>query len=320
MKKIWIDTDPGVDDAVAIAMLLEAKDKIQFVGASTVFGNVDVDQTTRNARLLFQAGGLGDLPIARGASGPLGILRETAPYVHGDNGLGNMELAEPTMPVNALTAPQAIINMILKHPHEITLFPIGPLTNIAMAYLLEPTITALVKEVVIMGGAVFSPGNITPAAEANFYHDPHAAQIVIRAGWPIVLAGLDVMQYGVVPQETLNRICAAKKPLTPYIAGALPFFKKFSELVDGEGMVFFPDTLAAGYLLAPEIYTLEETRLYVETAGACKGQSLPVNRQRWFEIKGDDRVFDADSNLGLVNVMTKVDKGKFLALMEKLLT
>ncbi|HUV16519.1 MAG TPA: nucleoside hydrolase, partial [Pelolinea sp.] len=99
MKKIWIDTDPGVDDAVAIAMLLEAKDKIQFVGASTVFGNVDVDQTTRNARLLFQAGGLGDLPIARGASGPLGILRETAPYVHGDNGLGNMELAEPTMPV-----------------------------------------------------------------------------------------------------------------------------------------------------------------------------------------------------------------------------
>lgn len=319
MKKIWIDTDPGVDDTVAIAMLFEARDQIQFVGASTVFGNADVDQTTRNARLLFEAGGLAGLPIARGAGAPLGIIKETAPYVHGDNGLGNMELTEPRMPLSPLTAPQVIIDAIISHPHEITLFPIGPLTNIAMAYLLEPGIASLVKEVVIMGGAVFSPGNITPAAEANFYHDPHAAQIVIRAGWPVVLAGLDVMEFGIIPPDLLERICSTQKPLTPYIAGALPFYKKFSEMVDGQDKVFFPDTLAAGYLLAPEIYTLEETKLYVETEGACKGQSVPVNRQRWFEIEGDDRVFDADSNMGLVKVMTKVDKGKFLALVEKLL-
>ena len=174
---------------------------------STIFGNVTVDLTTKNAKLILEAVGKESIPLARGAYYPLSVRLDTSPFVHGDNGLGNMPLPEPNMKESPLFAPQAIINAILSNPNEITLFPIGPLTNIAMAYLIEPKIAKLVKEVVIMGGAVHCPGNITPIAEANFFHDPHAAQMVIKAGWPITLAGLDVCgQSSMISNAILKKI------------------------------------------------------------------------------------------------------------------
>ena len=320
MMKIWIDTDPGIDDTVAMAMLFEAKQQVEIVGVSTVFGTAGVDGTTRNAKVLIEAAGMQHLPVARGASYPLGVPLETVAFAHGDNGMGNMTLPDPSMPESPLCAPQAIIDIILAHPHEITLLPIGALTNIAMAYLLEPKIAALVKEVVIMGGAVHCPGNVTPAAESNFYHDPHAAQIVVRAGWPIVLAGLDVCEYGNVPQALLDKICTADKPLTRYISGSLPFFQRFLETIGFSEGAVFPDTLAAGYLLVPEIFTVEEMPLYVETEGTCRGQSLPVPSGKWFEDLEDTRKFSADDNIAPVKVLLKADTKKFLALLEKLLT
>ena len=320
MKKVWIDTDPGVDDTVAIAMLFAAQEQVEVVGVSTIFGNVDVGQTTRNAKILLEALGKQHLPVARGASYPLYVPLDTSPFVHGNNGMGDMELPTPSMPESPLRAPQAIIDVILAHPHEITLFPIGPLTNIAMAYMLEPRITELVKEVVIMGGAVRCAGNITPAAEANFYHDPHAAQIVVRAGWPIALAGLDVCAYGMVPQALLDTICAADTPLAPFIAGALPFFQNFLKNYGIVDKVDFPDTLAAAYLLAPEIFTVEELPLYVEGEGACQGQSLAVPSGKWYQNLQDERHFSADDSVALVKVMLEVETEKFFALVERLLT
>ncbi len=320
MKKIWLDTDPGIDDTVAMAMLFETDKQVEVIGVSTVHGNVSVKNTTRNAQILLEASGKQHLLVSRGSSEPLGVPLELGAFVHGDNGLGNMPLPSPKMPENPITAPQAIIDVILAHPHEITLMPIGPLTNIAMAYLLEPKIAALVKEVVIMGGAVHCPGNITPAAEANFYHDPHAAQIVVRAGWPIVLAGLDVCAFGNIPQALLDKICTAKKPLTPFIAGALPHFQGFLETIGYSQSAYFPDALASGYLLDPDIYTWEEVPLYVATEGTCRGQSIPVPTGKWFEDLEDTRKFHADSNIAPVKVLLKVDTKKFLALMEKLLT
>ena len=171
-----------------------------------------------------------------------------------------------------------------------------------------------------MGGAVHCPGNATPAAEANFYYDPHAAQVVVRAGWPIVLAGLDVNQYGMFPQALLDKIFAGGKALTPYIKGAVPFYQRFVETIGVVGEVDFPDTLAIGYLLEPDIYTLERVPLYVETEGACKGQSVPVPTGKWYEDLEDERHFSADDNISEVDVMIKVDQKKFLALVERLLT
>lgn len=319
MKKVWIDTDPGVDDTFAMAMLFEARDKVEVIGVSTIFGNVDVAQTTRNARILLEAVGKQNLPVARGANYPLVVPLDTSPFVHGKNGLGDMPLPEPHMLESALRAPQAIIDVILAHPHEITLLPIGPLTNIAMAYLIEPKIADLVKEVVIMGGAVRCPGNITPAAEANFFHDPHAAQIVMRAGWPVVLAGLDVCQYGMVPQTLLDKVCKADKALSPYIAGALPFFQDFLKTFGVYDQVDFPDALAAAYLLAPDIFTVEDLPLFVEAEGSCMGQSLPVPTGKWYEDLNANRHYPADDSIAPAKVLFKVDTQGFLSLVEKLL-
>jgi purine nucleosidase len=320
MKKVWVDTDPGVDDIFALAMLFEAQDKIEILGLSTIFGNTTVDKTTRNAKLILEAVGKEHLPVARGASYPLYVPLDTSPFVHGDNGLGNMKLGEPTMDESPLSAPQAIIDVILANPHEVTLLPIGPLTNIAMAYLLEPKIAELVKEVVIMGGAVRCPGNITPTAEANFFHDPHAAQIVIRAGWPISLAGLDVCTYGMIPEDLLDEICSADKPLTPYIASAVPFFKNFLESYGfSHAEVDFPDALAAAYLLDPQMFETEEVHLFVEATGSCQGQSIEVPHGKWYENLEDSRTFEADNSIAPVNVMFKVKTQKFLDLAARLL-
>lgn len=319
MKKIWVDSDPGVDDTFALAMLFEAPEKVEVLGISTVFGNVDVGQTTRNAKIICEAAGKANLPVARGANAPLAAPLDTSPFVHGTNGMGDMPLPEPTMPESSLRAPQAIIEVILSHPGEITLLPIGPLTNIAMALLLEPSIVDLVKEVVIMGGAVRCPGNITPTAEANFYHDPHAAQIVMSTSWPIVLAPLDVCNLAMIPQGLLDKICAAEKPLTPFIAGAVPFYQRFLEIIEVYDRVDFPDALAAAYLLEPGLFAAEEVPLYIETEGACQGQSVEIPRGKWYQNPEDHRIFPADRTVSISKVMFDVDVGAFLGLVEDLL-
>jgi len=320
MRKIWVDTDPGVDDTLAIAMLFEAEG-IDIIGISTIFGNVTVDLTTKNAKLLLEAQGRTDIPVARGSSYPLYVPLDTSPFVHGDNGLGNMPLTEPTMKESGVSAPQAIINTILDNPHEITLLPIGPLTNIALAYLMEPKISNLVKEVVIMGGAVHVPGNITPVAEANFFHDPHAAQIVIKAGWPITLAGLDVCGHSsMISNALLEKITNSGKPLSPYIKGALPFYQDFIRNFGINDKVDFPDALASAYLIDSEIFTIEKTPVFIETEGSCMGQSVPVHNGKWYEDMNDTRHFKADESITEINVLVKEDALRFFTLVENLLT
>jgi purine nucleosidase len=319
MKKIWIDTDPGIDDAFAMAMLF-ASPEVEVVGISSVFGNVTTDLTTKNARILLEAAGKTHIPVCRGAYFPLGVPLGTSPFVHGHNGLGDMPLPEPSMPESPLRAPQAIVDCILSNPGQITLLPIGPLTNIAMAYLLEPRISQLVKEVVIMGGAVHCPGNITPTAEANFFHDPHAAQLVISAGWKIYLAGLDVCAYGIVPQALVDKVCNARTPLAPYLKGSVPFFQKFLTHFGLHDCVEFPDALAAAYILAPQLFTLENVPIFVESEGSCLGQSIPVPYGKWYEDTSDATPYKADKYIAPVNVMLKADTAGFLALIEKLLT
>jgi len=320
MKKVWVDTDPGVDDTVALAMLFASPD-IEVIGISSIFGNVTVDLTTKNAKLILEAVDRTDIPISRGAYYPLHIPLDTSPFVHGDNGLGNMPLSEPTMEESPLSAPQAIINMILANPHEITLLPIGPLTNIAMAYLIEPKIAKLVKELVIMGGAVHCPGNITPVAEANFFHDPHAAQAVIRADWPIVLAGLDVCGLSsMLSNELLDKIITTDKPLSPFIKGALPFYQNFISQFGIFDKVDFPDTLAAAYLLEPGIFETEDTFLFVETEGSCLGQSVPVPSGKWYEDLNDITHYKADETIAKVKVLVKENSQMFFDLIESLLT
>lgn len=319
MKKVWVDTDPGVDDTFAIAMLFEAENKLEVVGFSTIFGNADVNQTTKNMQVLLEAAGKQHLPLAKGATAPLIIPLDTSPHVHGKNGMGDMNLPDPTMEVIDRYAPQAIVDIILKNPHEITLLLIGPLTNAAMALLIEPTIVDLVKEVVIMGGAVRCPGNITPVAEANFFHDPHAAQIVMRAGWPIYLAPLDVCAHGMIPQTAIDQICQSDKNLAPFIAGGLPFFQNFLKQYGVFDEVDFPDALATAYLLEPGIFSVEKIPIFIETEGSVMGQSIPVPSGSWYQDTSDKLTFSADRSTEPVNVMFDVETDKFIDLVMELL-
>jgi len=319
MKKVWIDTDPGIDDALAIAMLLESPE-IDIVGISSIFGNATIEHTTRNAALFVESAGLTRIPFAKGAALPLNIPLDTSPFVHGVNGLGDMPLTEPDLKPVSISAAEAIVAAIRKNPGEITLFPIGPLTNIALALRLDPSITALVKEVVIMGGAVHVPGNITPVAEANFFHDPHAARVVLNADWPVTIAGLDVCgERSMIPHNMLDAIAHSSNPLAPYIEGAMPHYLNFIAQYGFTDKGDFPDALAAAYLLDEAIFEIESIPLYIETEGPCMGQSVPVRAGKWYQNLTDERFFSANASISSVNVLLNEDGTRFLKFIEDLL-
>ena len=209
-KKIIIDTDPGIDDAMAILFALNSPE-LEVVGLTTIFGNVHTDLATENALRLLEFAGQRTIPVAHGATKPLHIGFEDAPtFVHGENGLGEIELPAATTQADARPAAQFIVDMIMAHPREITLVPVGPLTNIALALALEPRIVANVADVVIMGGAGAVNGNVNPAAEANIWHDPHAADRVFGAGWPLTMVGLDVTEKTVMDEDFLAGLRASR--------------------------------------------------------------------------------------------------------------
>ena len=319
MKKVWIDTDPGIDDALAIAMLLESSE-IEIIGISTIFGNATIEHTTRNTLLFAESAGLSSIPLAKGAALPLYIPLDTSPFVHGVNGLGDMPVPQPAQQPAPITAAEAIVQAIKNNPGEITLFPIGPLTNIALALRLEPKIIDLVNEVIIMGGAVHVAGNITPVAEANFFHDPHAAQIVLSAGWPVTIAGLDVCgERSMIPNSLLEEIAHSRNPLAPYIKGALPHYLNFISQYGFTEKGDFPDALAAAYLLDESIFEIEKLPLYIETEGTCMGQSVPVPSGRWYQNLNDQRFFSANTSIAPVNVLLNENGPQFLELVKNLL-
>jgi inosine-uridine nucleoside N-ribohydrolase len=222
MQRIILDTDPGIDDALALFLAL-ASPEVQLEAITTVSGNVDVTLTTHNALTLLELAGRTDIPVARGSDRPLIRQPFNAAFVHGENGLGGLQLPEPRIQPVAEHAVDVIIEKILAAPGEITLVTIGPLTNIALALRREPRIAQQVREVVIMGGALRVPGNDTPAAEFNIYVDPHAAHIVLHAGWPIRLVSLDVTTQTQMQREQVqmltrseSRVISAIKQMLDY--------------------------------------------------------------------------------------------------------
>lgn len=199
MTRIFLDTDPGVDDAITILMALGAD--LDIALATSVFGNVDIDKTTANLQQVLQVGGALHVPVARGAAAPLVGSPVFAQHIHGDDGLGGF--STPGAQVLETTAAATLVREVLASPAPVTIMGLGPLTNIAQALMIEPRIVDNIKEIVVQGGAVLTWGNTTAAASFNHFSDPEAAHIVYNCGAPVVQLGLDVCRIAGLTGESI---------------------------------------------------------------------------------------------------------------------
>jgi len=264
--RIILDTDPGIDDALAIFLAL-ASPEVQLEAITTVSGNVHVDLTTRNTLSLLELAGRADIPVARGCTRPLLRQPVEAAYVHGSNGLGEVELPTPRTSVVAQHATELIIEKILQAPGEITLVAIGPLTNVALALRREPRIAQAVREVVIMGGALRVPGNTTPAAEFNILADPHAAHMTFHGGWPIRLVSLDVTNRTPLHREQVVQLAHNGHAVTRCMEQMIDYY--FDVFAPAYGVTAFAmhDPLCLAAAFQPEWITWEPAYVDVELLG-----------------------------------------------------
>ena len=275
-RKIIIDTDPGVDDALAIFLAL-ASPELDVIGLTTVMGNVEVDLATTNALRLLEIASRPDIPVAQGAAKPIAVdFLGAVAFVHGDDGQGNAFLPDPVRRALDLSAAEFIVQQARANPGEITLVPIGPLTNIALALRLEPNLTKLVAGVVLMGGNAFCPGNASPSAEANIRNDPEAADVVFGAGWPITMVGLDVTNEVLLTDDDLAVLHTINTPQGRHLSLINPFYRAFlGTRLETKGIVVH-DSTAIAYLLAPDLFTVVRAPVRVETGGSfSRGKTWP---------------------------------------------
>lgn len=265
-RKIIIDTDPGQDDAVAILLAL-ASPELEVLGIVAVAGNVPLALTEKNARKICELAGRSDQKVYAGAARPLMRKLVTAEYVHGKTGLDGPDLPEPTMALQAQNGVDFIVETLMASKDgEITLCPLGPLTNVALALIREPRIAPKVREIVLMGGGFFEGGNVTPAAEFNIYVDPEAAKAVFSSGMPIVMHPLDVTHKALTSRVRVERLRALGTKAGTATAQLLDFFERFDEKKYGTdgGPLHDPNVIA--YLLKPELYSGRNCNVEIETA------------------------------------------------------
>jgi inosine-uridine nucleoside N-ribohydrolase len=276
-RKILIDTDPGIDDAMAIFYALESPE-LDVIGLTTIFGNADVSVATTNALTLLEIAGRGDIPVSRGVDKPLAMpYRGPVAFVHGEDGQGNVFLPPPTTTAHELDAPQFIIRSVLDAPGEITLVALGPLTNVALALQLEPTLGSKLAGIVLMGGNAFTGGNASPAAEANILNDPEAADIVFGADCQVVMAGLDVTEQIVMTSGDLARMSSFDNPRARHLAAIVPFYSNFYRDRLGLDGICIHDSTTISYLLAPQLFTWVEYPIRVDSGDSfCRGKTQPA--------------------------------------------
>ncbi|KAA3643021.1 MAG: nucleoside hydrolase [Chloroflexi bacterium] len=275
-RKLLIDTDPGIDDAMAIFYALNSPE-FEVIGLTSIFGNAYTEICTQNALRLLEIADRTEIPVAAGADRPLTVeFKGPADFVHGANGQGNANLPAPKIqPINQ-SAAEFIVDQIKQHPGEVTLAPLGPLTNIALALLLDPTIVDDIHEIVLMGGNAFVPGNASPAAEANILNDPEAADIVFGMQCPITMVGLDVTEKVYMSPEVLDHITSFDNPESQHLAKILPFYHDFFTGRRGEPGIHVHDSTVISYLLDPALFTTVKHPIRVATSGISRGKTWPA--------------------------------------------
>ena len=265
-RKIIIDTDPGQDDAVAILLALASPEDIDVLGITCVAGNVPLELTQKNARIVCELAGKPETLVFAGCDKPLGRDLVTAEHVHGKTGLDGPTLPDPTMPLQEQHGVDYIIDTLRAHEAgTVTLCPLGPLTNIATAFEKAPDIVAKVQEIVLMGGGYFQGGNITPTAEFNIYVDPQAADIVFKSGVPIVVMPLDVTHKALVTKPRNDAFRALGTAAGIAVAEMTDFFERFDKEKYGSAGAPLHDPCVTAYLIKPDLFSGRHINVEIET-------------------------------------------------------
>jgi len=298
-KRIIIDTDPGVDDALTFLLAL-ASPEIQLEACTTTQGNVTVDKATRNALATLEFLNASHIPVAKGCTLPMVGPLLASDHVHGASGLGNTNLPNPTTKPVPQHAIDYLIERFLAEPGEISLFAIGPLSNIALAIRKEPRFASAVKEMVIMGGAIREGGNITAQAEFNIYADPHAAHIVFHSGIPITLIPLDVTNKCMLYAKDVKRLQKTNSPISQFIDDATAVYLEFTKEKTGIDGCALHDPLTLATIIASELLTLEGRYVDVDISGGISmGKTFadfyrtagkPANMKVALDVRGEEFV------------------------------
>jgi inosine-uridine nucleoside N-ribohydrolase len=315
VRKIILDTDPGTDDAMALMLALNSPE-LDVRAITVVPGNVTAEQGLENALRMVSLANRCDIPVAGGAWHPLFQKLVTAEFWHGKNGLANIELPRSKCKADPRFGPDLIIELIHAWPHEITLVPVGPLTNIALAVEKDPSIVPLIKEVILMGGSI-KGGNVNAAAEANIYNDPEAAQIVFQAGWPLTMVGLDVGDKTLLGRKQLEPLARTHGPVNDFIYGVAKFLVELSEKFGDNGAPMY-DPLAVGVAIDSTLVTAPAMHVDVETRGEFTRGETVANRRNEIErnvLRGDRYIIEGvDKVQPNAKVCVEVQADRFLQL------
>ncbi|MEM7326574.1 MAG: nucleoside hydrolase [Actinomycetota bacterium] len=313
-SRVIIDTDPGVDDAMAILMAL-ASPELDIVGLTTIFGNAPTDVTTGNALRLLEVAGRADIPVVAGRTDPIASdYLGPVPQVHGEDGLGDGGVGPSSVEPSGGDAAAFMHQTVSAAPGEVTILTLGPLTNVADALQRFPDLADLVDRVVVMGGNALVPGNATPVAEANINNDPEAADLVFGAGWPVTMVGLDVTHQVNLTGAAIDRITGHDSAGSRLLAAALPTYRNFFEATNGIDGIYVHDPSTVAYLVEPEAFTTNAWPVRVETESFSRGKTWPNLGDT------DEAAPPAWQGRPLVDVCTGVDADRVLQLVEERLS
>ncbi|WZZ11577.1 probable uridine nucleosidase 2 [Brassica rapa] len=283
-KKIIIDTDPGIDDAMAIFVALKSPE-VDVIGLTTIYGNVYTALATRNALHLLEVAGRTDIPVAEGTHKTIlnGTKLRVADFVHGKDGLGNQNFPPPEGKPIEKSAPEFLVEQAKLYPGEITVVALGPLTNIALAVQLDPEFSKNVGQIVLLGGSFAVNGNVNPASEANIFGDPEAADIVFTCGADIIAVGINVTHQVVMTADDRDKLASSNGKLAQYLCKILDLYYSYHlDAYEIKGVYLHdPTTIIAAFL--PSLFTYTEGVVRVQTDGITRGLTLLYNNQKRFE-------------------------------------
>ncbi len=303
MTAIIFDCDTGVDDAMAI--MYGAGNGADFVACTVTHGNVPVEVGARNTLTVLDAVGLDTVPVHLGAARPIAQPLLTAEFVHGDDGLGNSNPPASTRPLAGTLAAAEIVRLARERPGELTLVAVGPMTNIGLALLLDPELPDLVRRVVVMGGAVGVPGNASSVAEANFWHDPEAAALVLAAPWDVVHVGLESTMTAMLPVWAMERLAAVTTPHGKLLWAAMQHYLDVYEPIAGERTCAMHDPLAIAVALDEDLASYRLVRATIELRGEhTRGQTVA-------DLRGYEPDPTDPREPGVVRVVTDFDRTTF---------